>query len=107
MRQIVTILISNDSYHMKDDIMETLKFYREILNDNCIILKKNQKDITSVLSLGNGGGTHLGCCAPVDLLTKSAILVRASEFFQLCSPASRWCSAHWRFWAFKGAFKTL
>ena len=53
MRQIVTILISNDSYHMKDDIMETLKFYREILNDNCIILKKNQKDITSVLYLGN------------------------------------------------------
>ena len=34
MRQIVTILISNDSYHMKDDIMETLKFYRGLLNDN-------------------------------------------------------------------------
>lgn len=38
---------------MKDDIMETLKFYRGLLNDNCIILKKNQKDITSVLYLGN------------------------------------------------------
>ena len=33
--------------------METLKFYRGLLNDNCIILKKNQKDITSVLYLGN------------------------------------------------------
>ena len=52
-RQIVSISISNDSYHMKDDIMETLKFYRELLNDNCIILKKNQKDINEVLYLGN------------------------------------------------------
>ena len=41
--------------------------------------------MTSALSLGNGGGTHLGCCAPVFLLTKSAILVKASEFFfSLC-----------------------
>lgn len=52
-RQIVSISISNDSYHMKDNIMETLKFYRGLLNDNCIILRKNQKDITSVLYLGN------------------------------------------------------
>lgn len=52
-RQIVTISISNDSYHMKEDIMETLKFYRGLLNDNCIILKKNQKDINEVLCLGN------------------------------------------------------
>lgn len=53
MRQIVTISISNDSYHMKEDITETLKFYRGLLNDNCIILKKNQKDINEVLCLGN------------------------------------------------------
>ena len=52
-RQIVRVSISNDSYHMKDNIMETLKFYRGLLNDNCIILKKTQKDITSVLYLGN------------------------------------------------------
>ena len=42
--------------------------------------------MTSALSLGNGGGKHLVCCAPVTLLTKSAILVKASEFFLLCSP---------------------
>lgn len=52
-RQIVKISISNDSYHMKEDIMETLNFYRGLLNDNCIILRKNQKDINEVLYLGN------------------------------------------------------
>ena len=30
--------------------------------------------MTSALSFGNGGGKHLVCCAPVILLTKSAIL---------------------------------
>ena len=51
--------------------------------------------MTSALSLGNGGGTHLVCCAPVSLLTKSAILVKASEFFLLCSPTFFTVSSHW------------
>ena len=51
--------------------------------------------MTSALSLGNVGGTHWGCCAPVILLTKSAILVRASEFFLLCSPTLFTVSSHW------------
>ena len=51
--------------------------------------------MTSALSLGNGGGKHLVCCAPVTLLTKSAILVKASEFFLLCSPTLLTVSSHW------------
>lgn len=51
--------------------------------------------MTPALSLGNGGGTHLDCCAPVILLTKSAILVRASEFFLLSSPTLLTVSSHW------------
>lgn len=56
LRTIGRISVSNDDYHSKYDIMETLKFYREHLNQHTIIIKENIKKDTEeeqICYLGN------------------------------------------------------
>lgn len=56
LRTIGKITISCDKYHSEVDIMETLKFYREYLNDHTIITKEIQPkkdEVEDILYLGN------------------------------------------------------
>lgn len=56
LRTIGQICVSDDDYHSKYDIMETLKFYREHLNQHTIIIKENTKKDTEeeqICYLGN------------------------------------------------------
>lgn len=56
LRTIGSIKVSNDDFHSKYDIMETLKFYREYLNEHTIITKENLKkdtEMEDICYLGN------------------------------------------------------
>lgn len=54
LRTIGRITISNDDFHNKLDLMETLKYYRERLNEHCIIVKETPKtEIEYIHYLGN------------------------------------------------------
>lgn len=63
LRTIGKISVSNDNFHDDIDIMETLKFYREHLNQHTIITKESptKKDETDyIIYLGNAKTATLG-----------------------------------------------
>lgn len=56
LRTIGKITVSCDKYHSEVDIMETLKFYRECLNEHTIITKETppkKDEVERILYLGN------------------------------------------------------